>query len=115
MNAVQRVAVLKFGGTSVATREQREIAVRGCATRWTAGFATVAVVSAMGRPPDPYATDSLLELIGGRSGSRNADLLLAAGELIAAAVFAEELSAAGIPAVGAFGRPSRHRDRRALR
>ncbi len=68
-----------------------------------AGFATVAVVSAMGRPPAPYATDSLLALLDGRSGSRNADVLLAAGELIAAAVFADEASARGIPAVALTG------------
>ena len=103
MNAVQRVAVLKFGGTSVASREQREVAVQRVRDALDSGFSTVAVVSAMGRPPDPYATDSLLELIGGRSGSLNADVLLAAGELIAAAVFAEELSAAGIPAAALSG------------
>ena len=57
----------------------------------------------MGRPPDAYATDSLLALLDGRSGSANADVLLAAGELIAAAVFADETSAHGIPAVALCG------------
>ena len=92
MNATARVAVLKFGGTSVSSREQREVAYRRVLDAREAGFATVAVISAMGRSPDPYATDSLLGLLGGRTGSANADVLLAAGELIAAAVFAQELS-----------------------
>jgi aspartate kinase len=103
VNAVQRIAVLKFGGTSLASKERRDVAVRRVRDARADGFATVAVVSAIGRPPDPYATDSLLALIGGRSASANADLLLAAGELIAAAVFAEELMAAGIPATALSG------------
>ncbi len=103
MNATRRVAVLKFGGTSVATAEQRAIAFQRIRDAVTDGFATIAVVSAMGRPPAPYATDSLLGLIDGRGGSRNADLLLAAGELISAAVFAEELAASGVDAVALTG------------
>ena len=103
MNATRRVAVLKFGGTSVATREQRAIAFARVRDAVADGFATVAVVSAMGRPPAPYATDTLLGLIDGRGGSRNADLLLAAGELISAAVFAEELTASGVDAVALTG------------
>jgi aspartate kinase len=98
-----RVAVLKFGGTSVATSEQRAIAVERVRDAREAGFATVAVVSAMGRPPEPYATDSLLKLIGGRTGNGNADVLLSAGELIAAAVFADELCEAGIAATALTG------------
>jgi aspartate kinase len=103
MNATRRVAVLKFGGTSVATPEQRAVAFQRIRDAVADGFATVAVVSAMGRPPAPYATDTLLGLIDGRSGSRNADLLLAAGELISAAVFAEELAASGVEAVALTG------------
>jgi aspartate kinase len=103
MNATNRIAVLKFGGTSVASREQREVAIARVRDARGDGFATLAVVSAMGRIPDPYATDSLLELVGGRTGTANTDVLLTAGELIAAAVFADELSAAGIPATALSG------------
>jgi aspartate kinase len=97
------VAVLKFGGTSVATRERREVALRRVADARDAGFAAVAVVSAMGRPPDPYATDTLLGLLQNRIGTPQSDLVLAAGELICAGVFADELNAAGIPAVALSG------------
>ncbi len=97
------VAVLKFGGTSVATPEQRAIAYDRVRDAKDAGYATVAIVSAMGRSPEPYATDTLLALTAGGSGSANADLLLAAGELIAAAVFADELTAQGTDAVALSG------------
>jgi aspartate kinase len=99
----QKIAVLKFGGTSVGTPEQRQIAYQRVRDAREAGFATVAVVSAMGRFPEPYATDSLLSLVDGRSGTANTDLLLSAGELVAAAVFADELSAEGVRAVALSG------------
>ena len=73
------------------------------------GDRVVVVVSAMGRAPDPYATDSLLELASeassGDSGSagalerHNLDLLLSAGETVATGLVALHLCAAGIPAV----------------
>lgn len=98
-----RVAVMKFGGTSVATREARETAFARILAAREAGFAPVAVISAMGRAPQPYATDTLLGLIGGNTGSANADLLLACGELISAAVFAEELRAMNVEAQAMTG------------
>ncbi len=102
-SAVARVAVLKFGGTSVATRELREVAFARILDAREAGYAPVAVVSAMGRSPSPYATDTLLSLIGGNTGSVNSDLLLACGELIAAAIFAEELRAMNVEAQAMTG------------
>ncbi len=57
----------------------------------------------MGRVGDPYATDSLLALGGGVPATRNADLLLACGELISSAVFANELCRHGIEAVALTG------------
>jgi aspartate kinase len=98
MNATTRVAVLKFGGTSVATREAREVAFKRINDARESGCATVAVVSAMGRAPSPYSTDSLLELLPAQGSAANRDMLLACGELIAAAVFAEELRAHGVDA-----------------
>jgi len=97
------VAVLKFGGTSVADKEHRAVAYRRVRDALDAGYATVAVVSAMGRTPDPYATDTLLGLLAGGGGNANADVLLGAGELISAAVFAGELQAEGVDAVALSG------------
>jgi aspartate kinase len=98
MNSTARVAVLKFGGTSLATPEARAVAFQRIADARAAGSATVAVVSAMGRAPSPYATDTLLGLIGTQGSAANRDMLLACGELISAAVFAEELRATGVDA-----------------
>jgi aspartate kinase len=97
------ISVLKFGGTSLATAETRAIARQHVIAARTDG-GVVAVVSAMGRAPAPYATDSLLALIGSDAGgTQNADLLLAGGEIIAAAVFAQELENDGVPAVAMTG------------
>ncbi|HXO17079.1 MAG TPA: aspartate kinase [Candidatus Dormibacteraeota bacterium] len=116
-----KAAVLKFGGSSLATPEERRLAGRRIRDAREAGFATVAVVSAMGRAPAPYATDTLLALVKGRAGSSNSDLLLAAGELISAAVLADELAADGVEAVALSGAQAgiitdaRHGDARILR
>jgi aspartate kinase len=62
----------------------------------------VVVVSAMGRKGDPYATDTLIELIrrnGGEVAAREMDLLLACGEIISAVTFSAALRAEGIPSV----------------
>ncbi|HEY2475192.1 MAG TPA: aspartate kinase [Candidatus Cybelea sp.] len=103
MNATARIAVLKFGGTSVGTREQRQLAFQRVRDAGESGFGIVAVVSAMGRFPDPYATDTLLSLIEVQGGGANSDLILSTGELISAAIFAAELSAQGMPAVALSG------------
>ncbi|MGH7736288.1 MAG: aspartate kinase [Candidatus Tyrphobacter sp.] len=98
------VAVLKFGGTSLADREKRALARRRVREAMEQGHAVVAVVSAMGRAPNPYATDSLLALLGdSQTRSRNADLLLATGETISAAVFAAELEIEGTACVALTG------------
>ncbi len=98
MNVTAKIAVLKFGGTSVATREQREVAFARILDARQTGYAPVAVVSAMGRAPAPYATDTLLALIGGTIGTPNADVVLACGELISAGLFAQELCAMNVNA-----------------
>jgi aspartate kinase len=97
------VAVLKFGGTSLATHDERRVAYRRVRDARDAGFATVAVVSAIGRAPAPYATDTLQSLVPALPSNANSDLLLAAGEQIAAAIFAQELSAEGVEAVALSG------------
>jgi aspartate kinase len=90
-----QIVVHKFGGSSVASPELREIAASRVAEAIRGGKHVVVVVSAMGRAPDPYATDTLLGLIGPVRGGPNRDLLLAVGEMISAAVFAETLNALG--------------------
>ena len=103
MNATARIAVLKFGGSSVATRDLREIAFTRIREAREAGLGVVAVVSAMGRKPSPYATDSLLSLVENVTSNVNLDLLLSCGELISATLFAEELRASGVSAQALTG------------
>jgi aspartate kinase len=95
--------VLKFGGTSVATDELRDVAIARLREELERGYAPVAVVSAMGRAPEPYATDTLLALVNGRGGTRNGDVLLSCAELISAAVFADTLQEHGLPAIALSG------------
>ncbi|HEV3154035.1 MAG TPA: aspartate kinase [Candidatus Baltobacteraceae bacterium] len=95
--------VLKFGGTSVATPELRRIAIDRLMDERAAGYDPVAVVSAMGRAPEPYATDTLLGLGQGKPGTHNSDLLASCGEVISAAVFAQTLECEGIAAVALTG------------
>lgn len=102
MKTAAKTAILKFGGTSLATPELREVAALRVKEAKARGLFPVAVVSAMGRQPDAYATDTLLRL-SGRAGTRNADLLLACGETIAAAVFASLLVEAGVDAAAFTG------------
>jgi aspartate kinase len=97
------VVVQKFGGSSLGSPELREIAASRVLEAWRGGAHVVVVVSAMGRAPEPYATDTLLELTGPVRGGPNRDLLLAVGEMIAAAVFAELLTSLGVPAQAMTG------------
>ncbi|MBM4116180.1 aspartate kinase [bacterium] len=93
--------VLKFGGTSVRDAAARAAAIRRVAARAAAGRRLAIVVSALGRKGEPYATDTLIGLLTGAGepvAPRELDLAMAAGEQIAAALFAHELTLAGLPA-----------------
>jgi aspartokinase len=92
------LAVVKFGGTSVATEEGRALAVGHIRALRERGLDAAAVVSAMGRRGQPYATDTLLDLVGSDCGQVTRDLLSSCGETISACVLAHQLTRAGIPA-----------------
>lgn len=96
------VLVQKFGGTSVATVGARHQAVEHVRRARREGHEVVIVVSAMGRRGDPYATDTLLDLLraeGTFVDARDYDLMFTCGEAIAAALMSHTLRKAGIPAV----------------
>ncbi len=95
--------VQKFGGSSLATRELREIAIGRVLAAARERRDPVVVVSALGRAPSPYSTDALAALVGSAPGSANRDLVLACGELISAGLFAEELCARGVRATALSG------------
>jgi len=58
-----RITVQKFGGTSLANYEQRDRVCDIIQKTLESGSQTVVVVSAMGRKNDPYATDTLIQLV----------------------------------------------------
>ncbi len=95
-----KIAVQKFGGTSVATPELREKVVERIKETAGEGHRVVAVVSAMGRAGDPYATDTLkvlLENICADVPLRELDLMMSCGEIISAGVLVATLWKHGIP------------------
>ncbi|WP_406687247.1 aspartate kinase [Rossellomorea vietnamensis] len=101
-----KVIVQKFGGTSVRDEASRLKAIAHTKQAINKGYKVVVVVSAMGRKGEPYATDSLLSLIGGRNTSiskREQDLLLSCGEIISSLVFSNMLLEHGIRSTALTG------------
>ncbi|CQR71551.1 Aspartokinase [Sporomusa ovata DSM 2662] len=97
-----RIIVQKFGGTSVASPEVRELALRKIEKARDQGFNPVVVVSAMGRKGAPYATDTLIDIA--RSAykyiaDRELDQIMCCGEIISAVIMTGMLQAAGMDAV----------------
>ncbi len=101
-----KVLIQKFGGTSVRDTHVRQHAIKHVKNAIDNGYKVIVVVSAMGRYPDPYATDSLLQLIGEnttRLSSKEKDLLLSCGETISAVVFSNELLSQNIESIAITG------------
>jgi aspartate kinase len=100
---MSEIVVLKFGGSSLSTPQLREIAASRVIEAVRRGQRPVVVCSALGRAPEPYATDTLADLLGPVRSGPNRDLLLACGEMIASAVFAELLCSLGVTAQAVTG------------
>lgn len=101
-----RIIVQKYGGTSVATAEGRQLVARRVEQAVRDGYATVVVVSAMGRTGAPYATDTLIQLANEACSDlapREMDLLLSCGEILSSVIMAATLKARGIPATALTG------------
>ncbi|MGL4451618.1 MAG: aspartate kinase [Sarcina sp.] len=100
------IIVQKFGGTSVSTPERRQMVIKKVKEVMEAGAMPVVVVSAMGRKGEPYATDTLLSLVGDRFKEENkmaTDMLMACGEIISTVTMSNEFLQAGISAVPLTG------------
>lgn len=101
-----KIVVQKFGGTSVSTEETRKKVIEKVKAAIKDGYSPVLVVSAMGRKGAPYATDTLLSLVGDNFKSSNRlaqDLLMCCGETISSVVVSNDLYNAGIDAVPLTG------------
>lgn len=97
-----RIIVQKFGGTSVASPNVRNLVVNKIVQAREQGYTPVVVVSAMGRKGEPYATDTLIDLA--RSGyrgiaARELDQIMYCGEIISAVVMTSVLQAADLDAI----------------
>lgn len=102
-----KIIVQKFGGTSLQHADVRQHAVEHIKKAREQGYQVVVVVSAMGRKGDPYATETLINLVQeeGRVGTdKEQDLLLACGEMISSILMASKLNAQDIPAVAFTGK-----------
>ena len=94
-----KTIIQKYGGTSVNTAEKREMIAKKARDVLVQGAIPVIVVSAMGRYPSPYATDSLYSIIEKeKADKRSSDLLISCGEVISTVVVSEDLKAKGIDA-----------------
>ncbi|GIN70418.1 aspartokinase [Bacillus sp. J14TS2] len=101
-----KIIIQKFGGTSVQNNETRQYAHKHVQNAIKQGYKVVVVVSAMGRSGAPYATDTLLSLVGGSTtflNQREQDLLLSCGETISSVVFTNELLEKGLKATALTG------------
>lgn len=96
-----KILVQKFGGSSLSSPEDREEAINHIRSALKEGYSVCVVVSAMGRKGQPYATDTLIDLIqknGSSLDKREWDLLLHCGEIISATTLASMLGARNIAA-----------------
>ncbi|MFW5873063.1 MAG: aspartate kinase [Bacillota bacterium] len=88
------IIIQKFGGSSLATSEDRQKACQQVIKAVETGYQPVVVVSAMGRAGAAYATDTLLDLPGDRNNlsARQQDLLASCGEVISSVIIAGMLT-----------------------
>ncbi|MFC0301368.1 aspartate kinase [Virgibacillus soli] len=89
-----QILVQKFGGTSVQNDSNRKHVIQHIKNALLQEYKVIVVVSALGRKPDPYATDTLLDLVNypaTYTSNRELDLLMSCGETIASVVLSNEL------------------------
>ena len=100
------IIVMKFGGTSVQTEESRQHVIKHIRRNVESGKKVVAVVSAMGRKGDPYATDTLISMlkdVGEPVNPAELDSVMSIGERLSSAYFSHLLTMKGIPAAAFTG------------
>ena len=100
------IIVMKFGGTSVQTEESRRHVIKHIRRNVESGKKVVAVVSAMGRKGDPYATDTLISLlkdVGEPVNPAELDSVMSIGERLSSAYFSHLLTMNGMPAAAFTG------------
>ncbi|MBN1356066.1 aspartate kinase [bacterium] len=103
---IQPVIVQKFGGSTIGDPNLLNAIIRTIGKNLESGYRIVAVVSAMGRKGQPYATETLLSLLPRDPRfvcRRERDLLMSCGEIISAVKLACILRSEGIAAIARTG------------
>lgn len=91
------LCIMKFGGTSLNTREHRLYAIGKIKKQLKKNNKVLVVVSAMGRNEEPYSTNSLLRFTEHLPQAQK-DRLVAQGEILSSLVFENECRNQGISA-----------------
>src|SRR5699024_7712096 len=111
MIEVMELLIQKFGGTSVKTKENREHVIKQIKDELDKGYKLVVVVSALGRSPDPYATDTLMSMFDypehSDDSKREIDMVMYCGETIASVVLYKELQHSSLLATSINGAKER--------
>ncbi|MFA5576464.1 MAG: aspartate kinase [Tissierellaceae bacterium] len=95
-----KMIVQKFGGSSLTNDQRRNQAIDKIELAINKGYKPIIVVSAIGRAGDPYATDTLINLLRSiEPSSRELDMLMSCGEIISAVVMASNLKSRGLEAL----------------
>lgn len=97
-----KIIVQKYGGTSVATALSREMVYRKILKAKKNGYSIIVIISAMGRRGEPYATDTLLDLIRvdfPSANKRELDLIFTCGEIISGTLITANIQQKGHDAI----------------
>lgn len=92
------VKIMKFGGTSLKSEETRKYVYKHI-LKYVKSYKVVVVVSAMGRYPDSYATDTLLSMGSDKLTKEEKAKLVSIGEQLSAIKICAELLELGLSAV----------------
>lgn len=100
------IVVQKFGGTSLNDVYAQNLLLSQVKKSKEEGHDLVVVVSAMGRSGDPYATDTLINMLDTTNGAlspKTKDLIMSCGEVISTSVISHLLNIHGMESVALTG------------
>lgn len=91
------ISVLKFGGSSLKDKESRQKVID--IIKHKKDQKVIVVVSAVGRYPDAYATETLRSLISTNVTIEETSRLVSVGEIISGVILSNELVTSGVKAI----------------
>lgn len=97
-----KILVLKFGGISLSTTENRKMAANKIMEARKTGYTPVVVISANGITTTPCATDNLIKMVKSECesiGQREIDMMISCGEMIGGLMLTATLKSLGMDTV----------------